>query len=125
MINGFEKETQPLTEAEKKLLPLFIKGFYNRWGRENQVTNKQIQKGFAEKGYKVPDSRVRKIINFIRSECIIPDLMADNGGYYRTKDAAKLRTYIESMRQRAYSFLSVADKMENHLNKSEQNDKQC
>lgn len=116
MINGFEELTQPLTEQEKKLVPLIIKGFYNRWGKENSVTNKIICERLGVVGYKISDARIRKLINFIRVSGIIPDLIATSKGYYRTKDSQELHDYIESIRQRADAINAVAESMQKHLN---------
>ena len=70
MINGFEGYTDELSDHEKELLPAFIAGLKTKIGKENAITNKAIQKAFQENdkwNISIPDARVRKIINFIRS----------------------------------------------------------
>lgn len=99
MINGFEKFTKDLNDYEKNtLLPIMCKCFANHIGKENAVTNATICEKMNDKGYeKVSEARVRKIINYIRTNNLVPRLMASGNGYYITNNSDELKDYIESL----------------------------
>lgn len=56
-MNGYEKNT---------LLPIIVRGLSNRTGAANAVSNGHICISLRNKGYKVTEVRIRKIINHIR-----------------------------------------------------------
>ena len=67
MINGFQEQTEPLTEYEEtQLLPQIVRGLSLKVGKNNAVTNTAIVRGMkANLNLKVSEPRVRKIINHI------------------------------------------------------------
>ena len=103
MLQGFEIETAPLSEYELSLVPKFCKGFANKIGKENAITNKSIIAGFKSIGINLNESRVRKIINHIRVHNLVSNLMATSAGYYISNDAAEIKSFIDSLigRERA------------------------
>lgn len=107
MIKGFDRETQPLTEYEVgALLPLLIEGLQTKLGRENAVTNKHIVN--ALKGaYKLNEARVRKIINHIRTNDLVPGLIATSEGYFIATTEAELLEYEESLKGREDAIREV------------------
>lgn len=107
MIKGFDRETQPLTEYELRvLLPLLIEGLQTKLGRENAVTNKHIVN--ALKGaYKLNEARVRKIINHIRTNDLVPGLIATSEGYFIATTEAELLEYEESLKGREDAIREV------------------
>lgn len=107
MIKGFDRETQPLTEYEiGVLLPLLIEGLQTKLGRENAVTNKHIVN--ALKGaYKLNEARVRKIINHIRTNDLVPGLIATSEGYFIATTEAELLEYEESLKGREDAIREV------------------
>ena len=116
MINGFEEITYHLTEYERDiLLPIMIKGLKKRHGIENAITSKVIQEKCSDAGYKLNGARIRKLINYIRINHLVPFLMATSKGYYVENDISKLYTYIESLNQRANAILAVAKSLEKQL----------
>lgn len=113
MIDGFEKETKDLTDYEKGvLLPLMIKGFMHHVGEENAVTNKLICEKMQAKGFDINEVRVRKIINFIRTNNLVPRLMATGKGYYITNEPRELLRYISSLKGRQEAISEVINVME-------------
>ena len=112
MINGFEIETKPLSETEKLMLPELMEGFKNKYGEENAVKSEYIISQMKKRGHKIGGARLRKLVNFIRIEGMIPNLMATSKGYYRETDPDKLKTYVESLKQRAEAIMSVAMAMQ-------------
>lgn len=107
MIKGFDRATQPLTEYELGvLLPLLIEGLQTKLGRENAVTNKHIVN--ALKGaYKLNEARVRKIINHIRTNDLVPGLIATSEGYFIATTEAELLEYEESLKGREDAIREV------------------
>ncbi|NDV68570.1 hypothetical protein [Dysgonomonas sp. 25] len=107
MIKGFDKETQPLSAYEKDiLLPILIKGLRARIGKEYAVTNKQIVKSLSP-GHKISDTRVRKIINYIRINDLVPALIATSAGYYIAQTEAELLDYERSLEGREDAIRTV------------------
>ena len=116
MINGFEKQTEPLTEYEQYvLLPIMVKCLERKYGKENAVTNAIMCSKLSERGYKVGEARIRKIINHIRVNSLIPCLMATSAGYYISKNAVEIRDYIASLKGREEAICAVRIALENQL----------
>ena len=100
MITGFELRTAPLTDDEKKLVPIIIKGLSQRTRKDLAITGSLICKRInATYGTKLSGPRLRKITNFLRSEGILP-VIATSNGYYVSYDEKEIRTQIESLSQR-------------------------
>src|SRR5689334_14762441 len=98
MLPGFSIETKPLTEKELQLLPIIIKGLKTKLGASNAVSNKKICEALNEK-YKanVGEARIRKIINHIRMNNLVPGLVANSAGYYISKNPDEVKFYIQSL----------------------------
>lgn len=110
MINGFSEETSPLTEQEKKLIPIFVRSFFAHIGKENAVTSSAIAEGLKKNGRgSVSGARIRKIINYIRINGLVPCLVSNSKGYYISNDAAEIDAYIESLQDRCFAITAVAE----------------
>lgn len=108
MLPGFERYTSDLTDYEKDvLLPLFIHGFAGKIGREKAVTNKEIISKLKPRGFKISDARVRKLINHIRNNNLIPGLIATSEGYYISRDQSEVNKYIESLAGREKAIARI------------------
>lgn len=109
MINGFEEQTEPLTEyEEQQLLPQIIRGLSLKVGKENAVTNSAIVRGMkANLNLKTTEPRVRKIINHIRTNDLVPCLIATSQGYYVAESEQELKDYEESLLGREEAIRSV------------------
>jgi len=117
MINGFEKETQPLTPYEKEtLLPILISGLRVKTGKNNAVTNKQIVAALKHQ-HKITDARVRKLINHIRVNDLVPALIATSDGYYIAETEKELAEYVNSLKGREDAIRSVRESMERQKTK--------
>ena len=94
MIKGFSEETQPLTEYERKvILPIILEGLKTKIGKANAVTNKYIISRLRD-GYKIDAARLRKIINHIRTNDLLPGLIATSEGYFLATTESELLEYI-------------------------------
>jgi len=118
MITNFEEITKVMTEDEKKLVPIIIKGLSTKT-KDNPIKGADIVNAINENkdkyGIKVfNEPRLRKIINFIRSEGILP-VMGTLNGYYCTKDRTELESQIESLTQRAEAIMTSANGLKKFL----------
>ena len=114
----FEPETSKLSEYEKdELMPVMVKCLQNKVGKENAVTNCYMVEKMQEHGYKISETRVRKIINYIRIHGLIEHLMASNKGYYITEDKNEMSNYIQSLIGREEAIHEVREAMENQMEK--------
>ena len=116
MIKGFEKQTIELNDHELNVVSILVDRFSKKPGLKNIVTNNQIIEGLRMKhGIEIKDSRVRKVIQYIRVNNLIPGLIATSKGYYSTEDIEELESWIESMVQRENAIRETRLAIENHL----------
>lgn len=119
MVENFEEQTCELTDYEKEtLLPLMVKGLLTKRGEANAVTSTEIVKKLKAEGYKIDSARVRKLVNHIRTNNLIYNLMATSKGYYIAQSSEECRSFIRSLDQRINSIIAVRDAMAYQLEKS-------
>tara|TARA_R110002050_G_scaffold266232_1_gene407564 strand:+ start:270 stop:617 length:348 start_codon:yes stop_codon:yes gene_type:complete len=114
MIKGFEDYTEQLNEYEKNtLLPIIIRGLKTKIGVKNAITNKRIAEALSYAGYKgLHGSRIRKIINYIRIEGSIINLVASSKGYWIEDNIEIRKRYVEGVKSRANSMLASLNNIE-------------
>lgn len=114
MITNFEEHTQELSEVELSLLPKIIAGFKN-YTSSNPIKEPEIVSRFNERNaIKLSGARLRKIVNYIRTNGLLP-LIATSKGYYVSYDREEIRKQIESLRQRANSIDTCANGLRKYL----------
>lgn len=114
----FEPETSKLSEYEMdELMPVMVKCLQNKVGKENAVSNRFMVEKMQEHGYDISEVRVRKIINYVRTNGNIECLIASNKGYYITKDRNEMSNYIQSLIGREEAIHEVRMAMENQMEK--------
>ena len=107
MIKGFDNETAPLTGYETwVLLPRLISGLKTKQGRRSAVTNKYIVSRLKG-SFKISEARVRKIINHIRTNDLIPGLIATSDGYFIAETEEELLEYEECLKGREDAIREV------------------
>lgn len=117
MIKGFDKETAPLCEYESGvLLPIMIKGLQTKIGKRSAIKNGQIVQTLKS-SYKITEARVRKLINHIRTNDIIPGLIATSDGYYIAQTENELIEYEESLKGRENAIREVRVSIERQRRK--------
>jgi hypothetical protein len=116
MLPGFTEQTKPLTEMEQQLLPVIVRGLAKKIGSDNAVTNKTICEGL-HKTYDVviSEARIRKIINHIRMNNLVPGLVANSCGYYVSKNPKEVMEYIESLEGRKNAIEGIAMQFKKYL----------
>lgn len=109
MIQGFTEQTEPLTEYEvQTLLPQLVRGLRTKIGKSMSVTNKAIIDGMKRNlGLSISDARVRKLINHIRNNDLVPCLIATSQGYYIAESEQELKDYEDSLLGREEAIRSV------------------
>lgn len=111
MLPGFSIETKPLTELEKRLLPIIVKGLSKKLGAANAVSNKAICEGLHKIcQVEVNEARIRKIINHIRMNNLVPGLVANGCGYYVSKNLDEVKEYINSLIGREQAIRGIREK---------------
>lgn len=108
MIKGFSNETSPLNDYELHvLLPVILAGLKDKQGKRNAVTNGYIIGRLKQQGYRIDAPRLRKVINHIRTNDLIPGLIATSEGYFLAEDEQELMDYEDSLRGREEAIKAV------------------
>ena len=116
MIEGFNNETAPLNEYEREtLLPIFVKCLQRKIGRDNAITNRMMCTKMEEYGYNVGETRIRKIINHIRTNNLIIGLVASGHGYYVADNPDEIKDYIQSLKGREEAIRAVREALEEQI----------
>jgi hypothetical protein len=110
MITNYENITEGLTQEETKIiLPKVVELVRWRRGKENAVTNRKLVNLLTAMGHDVCEPRIRKMINQIRLNGIVKNLLATSKGYYITTDHEEIKNYVKSLRERASAINAIAD----------------
>ena len=117
MLNGFDRQTEPLNDYERDtLLPVICRGLKTKIGEARAITNASITKAMKGAGYQLNEARVRKIINHIRTTGMVKWLIATSKGYYIATSIQEMEDYIGSLRGREDAIRAVRESMEKQLN---------
>jgi len=118
MITNFEEQTAELTKDELWAANQLRMVLQKRTGKENAITTSEIISGFDQKlNYKLSDSRVRKIIHFLRVTWSVPMLMGTSQGYYIASTKEEFRTCCTSLKERATAIIVLHNEMIKQLEK--------
>lgn len=105
MITNFENYTFELNNYEKDiLLPKIIQGLCVRHGKNKAISNKQACNKMRQMGLKISPARFRKIIQYIRLNGLIQNLLASSKGYYISTNKIEREKYINSLNERINSL---------------------
>ena len=122
-IDGFEEQTAPLSDEERKYIPYIIIGLSKYRGPDQTVKTDAICKGLNALNEKkniaactMTPGRLRKCINSIRRSGELNFIIGTNQGYFIATDRAVVMREIESLEQRAAAIQAVADRMRDFLN---------
>ena len=113
MITNFEIITAELSEEERELVYLIIRGLETKT-KDNPIKGAEICKRLSDKGYSLPEARLRKITNLIRSSGKLP-IIATSKGYYCSYDKEDIRKQIESLMERADAIINSANGLRTFL----------
>lgn len=119
MIKNFETITVELSQEELNLLPIIVHSFLKH-KKGNPIKAPEIIKGMQdylernEIKTKFSDARLRKFVNYIRVNAIIP-LCSTSNGYFCSYDEETLNDQVLSLKQRAYSINKAAEGLEKFI----------
>jgi hypothetical protein len=109
MINGFTNETKPLSEYERDTLtPIIVRGLSMKIGKERAIKNSEICAKMRMAGYKIDNARLRKVINHIRVNALLPGVIATSEGYYIATTKEEMADYIASLESRESAIHEVS-----------------
>lgn len=117
MINNFEEYTASLSTYERDMIvPLLVGYLRTRVGAKYAVRKKDLCRMFTERGYQgLTEARVRKCINYIRINGLVPHLIANSHGYFCATSIEQVETYIESLDQRATAIWAMRSALQREL----------
>jgi len=118
-VTNFEEFTHELTSDEMEILPIVVHGFRN-YKKENPIKaelivtrmNDYLKK--HESKVKMTQPRLRKIVNYIRTNGIIP-LIATSNGYFTSDCKETIAEQIRSLQERANSIERCATGLKKFL----------
>jgi hypothetical protein len=119
MITNFEEHTHELSAEEMEILPVVVHGFRN-YKKANPIKAELIVTRMNEylntKGYKtkMTQPRLRKMVNYIRTNGIIP-LIATSNGYFTSDCKETIAEQIKSLQERANSIERCATGLKKFL----------
>ncbi len=116
MLENFKEITVELSQDEEELVDIVINRFRLLPGKGNIVTNPQMLKRLNEKfNMTLTEPRIRKIIQFIRLNNLLPGLIGTSRGYYYTDNLEEIETWILSMQQRERAIRESWKIAQNHV----------
>jgi hypothetical protein len=116
MIKNFEEFTIELNQTEHRLIPMMVDRFKMKRGIEHIVTAEtMIAKIHEAFGVKLKDTRIRKMIQFIRVNNLVPGLIATSRGYYTAETIDEINEWIESLKARESAIRHIREVAENHV----------
>ena len=119
MIEGFENETSPLSLEEANLIDGMCLALEKKKGASNAITNKGIREAYDKRGIKMSDVRVRKMINHIRINGLVRNLISSSKGYYIAESPDEVMDYLESLRSRINAIGDVHNALLDHMDLEE------
>lgn len=117
MLPGFEQHTKSLNKTQVEILvPIFLKGFKGKIGKSNAITSTEIiDKIKCRYNVELSDSTVRKVVNHIRNNNLLPGLIASSEGYYISNNIQDVKRYIDSLSARINEITRIKNGMVEHL----------
>lgn len=114
-------QLKPITPVERNIIMPFIINLLEKTNEGKQLFSQEIVDEvnsemfmFNKKPYKFRQTTLRKIINHIRINSILP-VISGNKGYYISYDKRDVFNMIESLESRAGSIQSSADGLKKFL----------
>lgn len=85
-------------------------------GAKYAIRNKTMCQILQSRGYeKISEVRIRKCINYIRVNGLVPHLIANSRGYYVATTVEEVETYCESLKGRAEAIFAMRQALQNQM----------
>lgn len=107
MIRDFEDWTINITSEEKQISAFIGKAIRQYYvGKKNAVSSTRIIQGYQKsKGVKLSSRRIRKMVNYLRSQGV--PIAASGDGYYYPATSDELYAYQQTLMQRITEMLRI------------------
>lgn len=116
MINNFEEYTFELTSEEKFVMETIAKRFNTLKGKRNIVTGEQIRIGIKNNlQIDFNESRIRKMIQYIRLNNIVMGLVATSKGYYVAESVDEIQQWVDSLKSRENAIREIREIAERQI----------
>ena len=90
------------------IVPALVNGLKKRVGARYAIRNKTMCQALKARGFeKVSEPRIRKCINYIRINGLVPHLIANSRGYYVATTVEEVDKYANSLKDRATAILAM------------------
>lgn len=123
-ITNFEEITETLTEGELMMLPYVKMGFEKFTTKENAIKSDSLceiinhlyimENGFVGDFVPMNGVRLRKFVNYLRKNSILPVIGVKNG-YFVNYQQEELENQIKSLTERANGILVAAEGLKRFL----------
>lgn len=102
MLKGFEDITHELRPYElETVLPIVVAKLCHHKGKSNAVNNEELcNYVFDRTNKKLPEPRLRKIVEYIRQTKVLECLVAGRFGYFIAEKPEEIKEWLDVMRQR-------------------------
>jgi hypothetical protein len=115
MLKNFENITHELTPFELKCVEFLGQWFMANTGRKNMIKNENISKMVEAKfGKKLAPSRVRKVIQALRTNGL-PNIIASGRGYFYANEVKEVENWVISLKQREAAIRTIREKAERQV----------
>lgn len=111
MIEGFELQTEQLSDFEQLSVPIVVE-ILRRTSEENPIKNRELCREvgvFLNKPF--TEARLRKIIQHIRCEKLLKTICATSDGYWWEQDIARAERYVFAYLDRCKSMIGTYNKL--------------
>jgi DNA-directed RNA polymerase specialized sigma54-like protein len=116
MIKNFEEQTVELTAEEQKFAWIIVQRFNTKKGKQHIVTADAIIEGLKNHfDVEFKESRIRKMIQYIRLNNLVVGLIATSKGYYVADSIEEIEDWINSLKSRENAIRSIRELAERQI----------
>jgi DNA-directed RNA polymerase specialized sigma54-like protein len=116
MIKTFEEHTVELSPDEQKFVGVIVQRFNTKKGKQHIVTADAIIDGLKTHfGIEFKESRVRKMIQYIRLNNLVVGLIATSKGYFVADSIEEIEDWIDSLKSRENAIRSIREMAERQI----------
>jgi DNA-directed RNA polymerase specialized sigma54-like protein len=116
MIKTFEEHTVELSPDEQKFVGVIAQRFNTKKGKQHIVTADAIIDGLKTHfNIEFKESRVRKMIQYIRLNNLVVGLIATSKGYFVADSIEEIEDWIDSLKSRENAIRSIREMAERQI----------
>lgn len=104
MIQGFEEHTSNIKPEEIEISQVIVSIIKQCKSKDRGITNKKLRSVLFDMGYDVNDARIRRFIQFIRANNMLPRMCGSKKGYYIAENEEEWVKYKIAFRTRITSM---------------------